>query len=190
MRITATVAEQLRLLHEDPDRGDEFAAGLHRLSLGVALAVPSTIVVSIFAGRLGGEVDIGASGAPAPVLASLAVPLSAGWPGDRLILRAGRPGAYLLLADDLNGRTGSAHPPAELDEHLFWPRSLSSESLAQSLADLDATEQAVGVLVDRGFEPEEARLELRRRGYEAAITTAATGRRLLASFGSGADNQA
>jgi hypothetical protein len=178
--ITAEVAEQLRLLHADPDHGGHFLEGLGRLSRDVALAVPSSLAVTIRAARLEGEVSVSALAQPAAVLASLAVRLPAGAPGDLLILRAGAAGAYLLLADGLNGLLGPEHAPAEVDKHLSWP-ILSSESPAARLADLGSIDQAIGVLVDRGLPPEEARRELQRRAETADDTIAAVSRELVAS---------
>ncbi len=180
MRITAEVAEQLRLLHADPDHGGYFLDGLSRLSRDVALAVPSSLAVTIRAARLEGEVSVSALAEPATVLASLAVRLPAGAPGDLVILRAGAAGAYLLLADGLNGLLGPEHPPAEVDKHLSWPTH-SSESPAAGLADLGSIDQAIGVLVGRGLPPEEARRELQRRADAADRTVAAVSRELLAS---------
>ncbi len=47
MRITAAVAEQLLLLHGDPDLAGDLAAALDRLGRDVAVAVPSCLTVSI-----------------------------------------------------------------------------------------------------------------------------------------------
>jgi hypothetical protein len=177
VRNTAEVAEQLRLLHADPDHGGRFLEVLRRLSRDVALAVPSSLAVTIRVARLDGEVSVSALAEPAEVLASLAVRLPAGASGDLLILRAGAAGAYLLLADGLNGLLGPDQAPAEVDEHLSWP-TLSS---ATGLADVGSIDQAIGVLVDRGLPPEEARRELQRRAEAADETVAAVSREVLAS---------
>lgn len=109
MRITAAVAEQLLLLHGDPDRGHNFVAALSWLGRDVVLAVPSCLAVTITHARLGGEISASTVAAPAPVLASLAVPLSTVSSGGLLILRAGEAGAFLLLADDLDGLLAPGH---------------------------------------------------------------------------------
>lgn len=177
MRIPAEVAEQLRLLHADPDIGGDFLAGLRRLGREVALAVPSSLAVTVRVARLEGEVSVSVLAEPAQVLASLALRLPAGAPGDTLILRAATAGAYLLLADGLNGLLGPDQAPAEVDEHLSWP-ILSG---AARLADLGSIDQAAGVLLDQGLPPEEARRELQRRAEMADDTIAAASRELLAS---------
>lgn len=178
MRITVTVAEQLRLLHEDSAEDDgDLVEGLGRLARDVALAVPSSLAVTILLAGPDREVSVSAQAEPAPVRASLAVRLSAGEPSDLVILRAATAGAFLLLADDLTGPLGSDHPPAVLDGHLSWP-ALGSESLA----DLRSINQAVGVLVDRGLPPAEARGELQRRATAAGASVAAVSRDLLGSL--------
>lgn len=181
MRITAAVAEQLLLLHGDPDRGHNFVAALSWLGRDVVLAVPSCLAVTITHARLGGEISASTVAAPAPVLASLAVPLSTVSSGGLLILRAGEAGAFLLLADDLDGLLGPGHPPIDLDEHLAWPSAENAKSLCASLADLSAVDQAIGVLVDRGLPPEAAHRELERRVGEGDTTIADVSRALLAS---------
>jgi len=181
VRITATVAEQLRLLHENPEDGRDLMEGLGRLGRDVALAVPSSLAVTILLDRQGSEVCISALTEPAAVLASLAVRLPGGVHDHLLILRAGAPGAYLLLAEDLRALLGPDHPSAVLDGHLSWP-PLSGGSLATALADLRSINQAIGVLTDRGFPPSDARRELQRRATAGNRTVAAVSRQLLFSL--------
>ena len=183
MRITAAVAEQLLLLHEDPDLASDLAAALDRLGRDVAVAVPSCLTVSIALARPDDEISVSTTAGaaePAAVLASLAVPLSAGPAGDLLILRAAEAGAFLLLADDLDGPLRPGHPPIELDKHLSWALAASTESVA----DLRVADQAVGVLVDGGLLPEAARRELQRRASDADTSVAAVSRELLAASAS------
>jgi hypothetical protein len=189
VRITATLAEQLRLLIDEPGRGDRLAVGLSRLGRDVALAVPSFLAASIVLARLGGEISISTvAGAaePAVVLASLAVPLpgatSGDEPSDILVLRAGATGAFLLLADDLDGLLGRGHPTIDVDKHLGFPPAPTTESFAASLADLRVVDQAVGVLVDRGLHPDAAGRELQRWAGDGDTTVSVVSRALLASL--------
>ena len=182
MRITAAVAEQLLLLHGDPDRGDNFVAALSRLGRDVAVAVPSCLAVTITLAAARGRDQR----QHAPLRRPRCWPH---WPyrcprsrsGGLLILRAGEAGAFLLLADDLDGLLGPGHPPIDLDEHLAWPAAANAESLGASLADLSVVDQAIGVLVDRGLPPEAAHRELWRRVGEGDTTIADVSRALLAS---------
>ncbi len=185
MEITELLAEQLRILCGDPDRGDRLTAGLGQLGRDLAVAVPSCLAVSIVLVRLGDEIVISMVASAtnsAAVLASLAVPLSAGEPGDLLVLRAGEAGAFLLLADDLDGLLGPGHRPIDVDRHLRMPPVGTSESLAVALADLRAVNQGIGVLLDRGFPPDAAHRELQRRAHDANTTVGVASRVLLASL--------
>jgi hypothetical protein len=183
--ITESLAEQLRILGGDPDRGDRLAAGLSQLGRDLAVAVPSCLAIGIILVRLGGEITVSAvarAADSAAVLASLAVPLSAGEPGDILVLRAGEAGAFLLLADDLDGLLGPGHRPIDVDRHLSLPPIGTGESLAAALADLRAVNQGIGVLLDRGLPPEAAHWELQRRAHDANTTVGDASRVLLASL--------
>jgi hypothetical protein len=185
VETTAALARQLQILSGDPDRGDRLVAGLSRLGRDVAVAVPSCLAVSLVLVRCGGDIPISILACPADsatVLASLAVPLSAAGPGDRLILRAGEVGAFLLLSDDLGGRLGADRLQVEVDQHLSWPPTPTGEALAASLADLGAVNQGIGVLMDRGLPPEVARRELHRRADDADVTIGNASRLLLASL--------
>jgi ANTAR domain len=181
VRISAAVAEQLRLLDEAAEGGD-LAQKLAGLVRDVALAVPSSLAVTILLARMESEVNVSALAEPATVLASLAVPLSAGAFTGLLILRASTAGAYLLLADDLDGVLGPDHRPPQVDAHLSWP-SLSSGSVQASLAERGSIDHAIGVLVDRGLPPEEAHRELRRRASASGATVTTVSRALVASLG-------
>lgn len=186
MEITATLTEQLQLLLSgDPGRGERLAAGLNRLRADLTQTVPSLLAVSIRLVRAGGGITLSTLARAAdstPVRASLAVPLSATEPGDVLVLRAAEEGVFLLLADDLAGLLSPGHPPIEVDRHLNWPPVVTGESLAASLADLNAVNQGIGVLLGRGLPPEAALRELQHRADEADVTIGVAGRLLLAAL--------
>jgi hypothetical protein len=100
-------------------------AGLGRLSREVVAVVPSCVAVSIALSRLGIDVVItvptsGADPMPrtAQVLASLALPLPAGGVGCVLVLQASAPGAFVLLAEDLDTLLAGGQQPPELDAHV------------------------------------------------------------------------
>ena len=139
MDAAAALAQHLQGLSGDPARGDWLAVGLSRLGADLTVAVPSLLAVSFLLVGCGGEIPVSIpAGAAdtAAVLASLAVPLSAAEHGDMLLLRAGEEGAFLLLADDLDGLLGHGHPPIEVDGHLSWSSIMTGEGLAASLGDL------------------------------------------------------
>ncbi|MEP6463804.1 MAG: hypothetical protein ABJC62_10405 [Frankiaceae bacterium] len=181
----ATLAVQLALLSGDRDRGERLALAMSRLGTAVAGAVPSCLAVSIVLDRAAGAITVGTlvGGTGSDVVrASLAVPLSAAEDGDVLILRAGEPGAFLLLVDDLAGLLGPGYPPIEVDRHLSWPSAAPGESLPASLVDLSAVNQSVGVLLDQGFPLEAAHRELQRQADVADVSIGTAGRLLLESL--------
>jgi len=191
VHFTAALAHHLQTLagdldQGDPDRAEQIALGLTQLSTDVAGTVPSCLAVSLVLARWEADVVLGtlsrADASLTPVLASLAVPLSAFDPGELLVLQAGTPGAFLLLSDDLGGLLGPGHPPIELDAHLQLPPAVTGESLASSLADLRVINQGIGVLLEQGLSPEAAPEELQRRAHHADTTLAVASQVLLDSL--------
>lgn len=184
MEIPSALARQLHLLSLESDRDDDFAAALTELGVGLTRAVPSLLAVSLTLGRLGSAVTVTALAAGSGtgtrrVAASLAVPLTPGEPCDLLLLQAGDPGAFLTLAEDLARAGGVGFPPTELDRHLSWPTPSSWRSLELVLAEMRVVNQAIGVLVDRGFTPGDAAAELDRRAAATLSTTGAVSHQLL-----------
>lgn len=181
----ATLAVQLAILTGDRDRGEQLALAMSQLGTVIAGAVPSCLEVSILLGRAAEAITVSSlvrDTEPGAVLASLAVPLSAAERGDVLILRAGEPGAFLLLADDLAGLLGRGSPPVEVDRHLSWPSTAAGQSLLVAVADRTAVNQSLGVLLDQGWPPEAAHRELQRRADSADIPIGTAGRLLLESL--------
>jgi hypothetical protein len=184
VEITAAVLAQLQVLCGEPLAADRLAAALSQLGRDVVDAVPSCLFVSILPVRLGEEIIIGTQdGADAAsVRASLAVPLSASQPSDVLIVRAADPGAFLMLSDGLAGLLGPDHPPLDVDRHRGPPSAGTDESLASAVADLQAVNRAMGVLIARGLPPEAAGDELHRLGEKAEVNIGAAARGLLGSL--------
>jgi hypothetical protein len=185
VEIPSALAQQLHLLSHESDREDDFAAALTQVGTDLARVVPSLLAVSLTLGRLGSDVAVTALAPRAEssrVAASLAIPLTAGELRDALLLQAGDPGAFLVLAEDLAYAGGASHPPPELDRHLTWPTTSSWRSLESVLAELRVVNQAIGVLVDRGLTLDDAVGELERRASATVSTTGAVSRRLLANL--------
>jgi hypothetical protein len=162
-------------------------AGLGRLSREVVAVVPSCVAVSIALGRLGIDVVItvptsGADPMPrtAQVLASLALPLPVGGVGCVLVLQASAPGAFVLLAEDLDTLLAGGQQPPELDAHLAPLAASTGCALAASLAEMSLLDRALGVLIDQGWPPEAGQRELHRRASAAGLTVTALADRLLA----------
>ncbi|MDQ1673325.1 MAG: hypothetical protein QOC98_1887 [Frankiaceae bacterium] len=190
MEIPAAVVAQLHVLSHTDDRGDGFVTGVNELGAELARVVPSLLAVSLTLVRLGYDVVVTAHAPGAEssdVTASLAVPLSAGEPADRLVLQAAEPGAFLLLAHDLAGLVGPGRVPLEIDRHLAASPSASpaasAASFALALADLAIVNQAIGALLDRAvLDPAAALAVLGDRAAAARTTIATVSRHLLADL--------
>jgi hypothetical protein len=194
VEIPAAVVAQLHVLSDADDRGDGFVAGVNELGAELARVVPSLLAVSLTLVRLGYDVVVTAHAPGAgstAVTASLAVPLSAGEPADRLVLQAAEPGAFLLLAHDLAAFLGPGRVPLEIDRHLTASPAASpaiapaasAASFALALADLAIVNQAIGALLDRAvLDPAAALVVLGDRAAAAETTIAAVSRHLLADL--------
>jgi hypothetical protein len=194
VEIPAAVVAQLHVLSHTDDRGDGFVAGVNELGAELARVVPSLLAVSLTLVRLGYDVVVTAHAPGAEssdVTASLAVPLSAGEPADRLVLQAAEPGAFLLLAHDLAGLVGPGRVPLEIDRHLAASPAASpsaspaasATSFALALADLAIVNQAIGALLDRAvLDPAAALAVLGDRATAARTTIATVSRHLLADL--------
>jgi hypothetical protein len=164
--ITAALAADLRLLTAALDEpGADIAHTLEQLAADTAAGVPSYLGLSVMATRsdppftsthlLDGVID-------GDVRTSLQLRL----PGHRdgrspptvvIILYAGSPGAFVDLAADLAWLTARPLTDFALDQHLRMP----AESLTGGRLRADsAINQAIGVLVGRGYTPQQADWEL------------------------------
>jgi hypothetical protein len=185
VKLTAAIARQLHLLCENVDDAERLATGLAELGASVASAVPSCMTVSVWVGAIGSEVPVTIgirSETIGPVLASLAVPLSASAPGDMALFQASELGAFLLLADDLRGLLNPLLA-LRVDEDLHTQIDSTEAALTSSMDDLSAVNRALGVLIDQGLLPDNAQAELSRRARQDGTDLPAAGRLLLDSIG-------
>jgi len=83
-----------------------------------------------------------------------------------LILYAGTPGTFVDLAADLAWLTG--RPPSDfaLDQHLSLPAGSGTGTYLRTASVID---QAIGVLIGRGYTPEQAHRELDTQADDAGI---------------------
>jgi hypothetical protein len=159
----AFVADLTHLTHALDRPGADLETALRSLGAGARTAVPSFLGLTmtlmtdgvpfsftVFELRRPGQ----------PVVSSLLVPLALladVESGSRLVLYAARPGAFVDLAADLAFSLGVALPALPADQDLRHP----DPNDEFGLADLSTINRAIGVLVDRGRTPAEARAELR-----------------------------
>lgn len=175
-----------QLLAPDPDLGVLDALDLLASELvgDIARMVPSCAVLSLRLPGLEGEIAVvvGAGGVPAPIAASVAVPLAGGYGGAVLILRATAAGAFLLLAADLDRGQRPGRAAAVLDQHLDFDAAANAQRVTAALDDQHWVSIGIGILIDRHrLTVEAADGELQRNAGEAVVSQATAARRLAAS---------
>jgi hypothetical protein len=181
VKITAALARQLQLLCADFGDAAHLADALTELGAGVRAAVPSCMSVSVTVGVVGSDAPITLGirgGGVGPVLSSLAASRSLSEPGDIVLFQASEAGAFLVLADDL----AAALDPVlslRIDEHLHVEVDVTAAGWTRSMDDLSAVNRAVGLLIERGFLPEDASAELTRQARQDGTTIAGISRLLL-----------
>lgn len=160
MRFDATTVAALATLTEALDEpGTDIATTVSRLGDVVAATVLSFMALSFRAGSGDAEIEFtGRSEAHddlSGIRTSLVIPLTD--PGvDRhpvqshssLVLYAGQPGAFVDIAADIAWLTGRPLESFRIDEHIGAPRDDGSVA---ALQDASTVNQAVGVLLERGF---------------------------------------
>jgi hypothetical protein len=180
MKISAALAADLGILTAALDEpGGDVLHSLHRLGVGAQAAVPTYLGLSV---TVDGSdppftFTVFEEGAADGVGTSLRLTLagvSDGWapPSVTLILYAGTPGTFVDLAADLAWLTG--RPPSDfaLDQHLGVP---AGSDAGTSLRAASVINQAIGVLIGRGYTPRQAhsKLDTQADGAGTARYTAA-----------------
>ena len=160
--------------------GDDLHAILDVLIDDITEAVPSFLGLRLTITAGGGSTTI-ATLRPhqAPTAqASLLLPLEQftreAVPGDGMVLFAAQPGAFTSLADaarEVFGLDGQVL----LDQHLPISGDPVIRTDVDTTQDLRLINIAIGVLIDRGYPPDQARHELTRRagGSQGGLTAAA-----------------
>jgi hypothetical protein len=100
-------------------------------------------------------------------------------PGDKIVWYAGRPGAFVDLAADLERVPSDGG--VVLDGHLPATPGPPREPGITGLAELSVINQAIGVLITRGHTPDQAKAELRRRAAVSLTSVTEVARHVLAS---------
>jgi hypothetical protein len=165
MKISAALAADLGILTAALDEpGADVLQSLHRLGVNAQAAVPTFLGLSVTAASSDPPFTftIFDEDAADGVGASLWLTLPGvgeGWapPSVALILYAGTPGTFVDLAADLAWLTG--RPPSDfaLDQHLGVP---AGSDAGTSLRAASVINQAVGVLIGRGYTPRQAHSKL------------------------------
>lgn len=173
MEINAGLAAELAILTEAlDDPGSDVAESLLHLSADARTAVASYLGVMVVIARTDPPIAFTAfeEGVEDGAIRSslMLVPARVGHDGCvsrvSLILFAGAAGAFVDLAADLSWMTGRRLADVILDQHLSV---LVGRPAAGTLRAASAVNQAVGILVGRGYTPEQANRELDARAADA-----------------------
>ena len=171
MKISAALAADLGILAAALDEpGADLLRSLHQLGIDALAAVPAYLGLSVTVD--GGDPPFTfstfADGAADNVRTSLRLTPPADVDDGRvappvaLILYAATPGAFVDLTADLVWLTG--RPPSDfaLDQHLSVP---AGSDAATHLSTTSVINQAIGVLIGRGYAPRQAHSRLGNQAY-------------------------
>jgi hypothetical protein len=118
---------------------------------------------------------------PSEILTSVMFPLNAlgeHAPGSEVTLYAGTPGAFVDLAADLTYALSAKPDAVQLDQHLTPPDPALG---AAGLATMSRRNQAIGILLDRGHDPDDILTELHRLARLDAISVETAVQQLIES---------
>jgi hypothetical protein len=189
VRFDATTVAALATLTEALDEpGSDIGESVSRLGDVVAATVPSFMALSFRTGSDGAQIEFTGRSESyedlTGIRTSLLIPLpdrdDAGFPSESttsLVLYAARPGAFVDVAADIAWLTGRPLEAFRIDEHLSPP---GDDGSAAALRDASMVNQAVGVLLERGFTAEAAARHLDGLAAAAGLDRAAVAGDLLA----------
>lgn len=183
MAISDAMAADLRALAEataDED-GADLRASLDDLCRSADVAVRGFLGLALTVDHPAGRVTLTAlrpAAESTAVATSLHMVLSqcaGGEPESTVTLFAGLPGAFDLLASDLKRLSPQHGRVSSRDAHLRLPPEAERHSVAQ----LSIVNQAVGILIARGWTLDDAREELRRRAFHDGVPVPASAQRII-----------
>jgi hypothetical protein len=192
--ITTAMAAALALLTQALDEhGTDIAHSLHRLTLEAAAAVPSQLGLSVVVPHSDPPLTVTtlADGAVAGDICTSLHMLVPGI-GDghdpvsvALILYAGSPGTFVDVAADLSWLTGRPLTEVTLDEHLV-PAGPDTTDQLQAASDIN---QAIGVLIGRGYTPQQAHRQLDTQPANSRTDRHTAARLILDTITTGDDDE-
>ena len=183
--VTTALAESIRELFADLEQTaspvEKSLASLRRdLRLAVRSSVGLSLTVLMDPDQPVTLTSIDHFTEPSDIVTSLRLPLT--WAtmdtGSMIIFYAGVPGAFVDLAADLSHALRLAPGAIVLDEDTVAP---TSESGLTGAAESSTVNQAIGVLLDRGYTPATASAQLRREADEMMLDLHLAATRVLKS---------
>ncbi len=183
MDISGTLATDLKAFADAIGLpGADLTDSVRKLADGLRAAVPSwlgltmTLVLDDLPLAL---TVLDESATPRRVATSAALPLTAvhgAGPGSSIVFYAGTAGAFVDFAADAAYEFGLELKDVALDQHLTPPRETSGLT---GLADATGLNQAIGILIDQGHTPDEARTELSRLARHTRTGLSATAQQII-----------
>ena len=183
MAISDAMAADLRALAEataDEDSVD-LRASLIDLCRSADVAVRGFFGLALSVDHPAGRVTLTAlrpAAETTAVASSLHMVLSrcaGGEPESTVTLFAALPGAFDLLAGDLNRLSPQHGRLSSRNAHLRLPPEAERHSVAQ----LSIVNQAVGILIAQGWTLDDARKELRRQAFHDGVAVPASAQRII-----------
>jgi hypothetical protein len=176
---------QLRALAQGAgEDGAVLTASLTTLEASLGEAVPSYLGLQLTLTQNGYPVVLTAASAGVAATTSLRIPLTlvtAGCQtGSQIVFFATTPGAFVDLVADLREVLGGADAGPVLDADL--PQAGRALGLS-GRAELGEINRAVGVLIERGTDPDKAHDALRRHAYAAGLQPRAYAQEVLRGAG-------
>lgn len=182
MKVVAALAADLDILTLALDEpGADVLRSLHQLGVGAQAAVSSYLGLSVTVDGSDPPLTFTTleDGAADDVCTSLGLTLPGvgdgrASPAVDLVLYAGTPGSFVDLTADLTWLTG--RPPSDfaLDRHLSVPAGSDARITLRTASVIN---QAIGVLIGRGYTPAHA-----RREFDIQADAAGTDRHIAAQF--------
>ncbi|HEX3337471.1 MAG TPA: hypothetical protein VHS54_13495 [Jatrophihabitans sp.] len=183
MEISSALAEDLQALTEalDPPRVD-LAIQLRQLISDIRMTNPAYLGLTLTVVSRGEPFIIAAfeAGASrADVRSSAYLPLATLCDveaGSAIVFYASAPGAFDDFVHEVSAALGLAAGVIDVDGHLGPTTLVDGLSAAARARRMN---QALGILIERGFTPETARAELRRLGEQPGADPAAAASQIL-----------
>lgn len=160
--------------------GDDLATIVTVLAGDLAMDISSFSGLSITV-RLDGEPVTITAMESHTAGASMLLPLAAVGVGGHIVFYAHNPGAFTDLAADARMMLGPHGGDLVLDGDLPPPTAAAAAAGLGVLTDRASIDQAVGFLMGRGYRPQLARAELRRRAAAAGASLAWVAQQMLRS---------
>ncbi|MGB3476464.1 MAG: ANTAR domain-containing protein [Mycobacterium sp.] len=189
MDISAALAADLAALTEILDEPDlDLTDTLRQLADNTKLAVGSYLGLTVIFTVLGRQTSftvLEEGTESGDIVTSLCLPMPPDGSDDSaapyavLILYAGHPGAFVDLAADLAWLTGHALSEFVLDQHRAPPLAGAAPG---GLAATSLIDQAIGVLIARGYAPEHAHRELDSRAQRLGVSRSGSANDILSEL--------